>query len=49
MNLTDMKPRIRYWKHGLYECVGLGLHSFDKSPEAAYDRWIKFIERMRVE
>jgi hypothetical protein len=43
------KPRIRYWKHGLWECSGIGLNSFDKSPEAAYIRWTQFITRMRIE
>jgi len=43
------KPRIKYWKHGLWECSGIGLNSFDKSPEAAYIRWTQFITRMRIE
>lgn len=42
-----IKPHITRWK-GLWECVGLGLHSFDKTPEAAYSRWLEFINRMRV-
>lgn len=43
-----MKPHIKYWK-GLWECVGLGLHSFGKTPVEAYNRWVVFIGRMRVD
>jgi hypothetical protein len=42
-----MKPHIKYWK-GLWECAGLGLHSFGSSPINSFERWTVFVERMRV-
>lgn len=40
------KPRIKA-SLGMWECYGRGLHSFGKTPEEAYNRWLVFIGRMR--
>lgn len=37
-----MNPHITYWRHGLWECVGDGLHSFGATPLMAYDNWLIF-------
>ena len=33
------KPRIRYWHHFEWTCVGGGFRSFGSTPAKAYIRW----------
>lgn len=41
-----MKPKIRYWKHGMWRCYGRDMHSFGVSIEDAYSRWVAFASSM---